>query len=256
MVYLFTANNYPEGIKPYFYILYSNNMQPFVKMNYNNTRLILMGMFLLLSITLFGQEAVATKVLMPEISGSYKGDSKDGLADGKGTAKGVDTYIGEFKKGLPEGKGKYTYKNGDNFNGFWSNGKKNGKGIFNFTLAGNAMTQKGYWKNGDYIGLTNPDEPYIVSDQSGLQGYTIKKTGDGAVNKIVFNVMSGPSKIVPGRFEIHTSSGQSQGVGKNLFINNFTIPMNCSVRFAITKQYTFAFEITQPGEYEVTLNTQ
>ena len=43
------------------------------------------------------------KVLMKEISGSYSGECKKGLADGKGEAKGVDRYIGAFKKGLPDG---------------------------------------------------------------------------------------------------------------------------------------------------------
>jgi hypothetical protein len=53
---------------------------------------------------LFAQEEC--KVLMPEISGSYTGKCKKGLAQGKGLAIGTDTYEGRFLKGLPDGTGK------------------------------------------------------------------------------------------------------------------------------------------------------
>ena len=66
------------------------------------------------------QEAAPYKVLLNEISGSYKGGCRDGLAEGKGNAEGEDRYSGEFKAGLPDGKGKYTYKNGNVYNGYFS----------------------------------------------------------------------------------------------------------------------------------------
>ena len=39
------------------------------------------------------------KVLLEAVSGEYEGGCKKGKADGKGIAKGTDSYEGEFKKG-------------------------------------------------------------------------------------------------------------------------------------------------------------
>lgn len=41
-----------------------------------------------------------------------------------------DIYVGEWKKGMPEGEGVMTYANGDIYDGSWSMGKRNGNGIF------------------------------------------------------------------------------------------------------------------------------
>ena len=35
------------------------------------------------------------------------------MANGTGTATGTDSYTGQFKNGYPDGKGKYTWKNGE-----------------------------------------------------------------------------------------------------------------------------------------------
>lgn len=51
-----------------------------------------------------------------KISGKYTGKCLNGLANGKVNQFGEDTYIGKSSKdGLPDGKGKYLYKNGDIF---------------------------------------------------------------------------------------------------------------------------------------------
>ena len=39
-------------------------------------------------------------------------------------------YEGQFEKGLIEGLGVVTNKNGETYHGEWHNGKKNGYGIF------------------------------------------------------------------------------------------------------------------------------
>jgi hypothetical protein len=52
------------------------------------------------------------KVLKPEISDSYSGGCKNGLAEGKGVARGIDYYEGQFNKGMPAGKGTYYWADG------------------------------------------------------------------------------------------------------------------------------------------------
>ena len=41
--------------------------------------------------------------------------------------------LGEYKNGVRHGKGKYTSKEGDIFEGFYMNGKKNGYGTYKWT---------------------------------------------------------------------------------------------------------------------------
>ena len=54
---------------------------------------------------LIAQDKSDCKVLAETLAESYEGDCKKGLADGKGKAIGTDSYEGGFKKGLPEGEG-------------------------------------------------------------------------------------------------------------------------------------------------------
>jgi hypothetical protein len=217
--------------------------------------------FLLLLITnAYSRQTDSVKVLIPEISKIYKGDSKNGLADGKGVAKGdQDTYVGEFKNGLPEGKGKYTYKNGNTYTGFWKNGLKNGKGEFKYSVNGTSFTQKGYWLNGDYSGPNDSEEPYAVTKMTYVDSYDITKKND-TENTILLSVLCGDSKYFPENFHIEMTSGKWQAKGKKLFISNYTYPVSCDVSFTITaggmvKQCYFSFEILKEGQYEVVLHT-
>ena len=49
------------------------------------------------------------KILSKYFAYGYRGECKNGLASGKGEAKGKYWYIGEFKEGLPNGKGVIKY---------------------------------------------------------------------------------------------------------------------------------------------------
>ena len=62
------------------------------------------------------------------LQGTYKGTCKNGLANGHGTAIGIDSYTGQFLNGYPEGNGKYTWKNGSWYDGAWKKGVDDGKG--------------------------------------------------------------------------------------------------------------------------------
>ena len=110
----------------------------------------------LLTSQFFSSLALASPVCRvndPRISVEYSGDCKGGLAEGRGTAKGVNSYTGDFVKGdkngfgvykwnngacyegqykadKKEGRGIYVWANGDRFEGEFKNGEKNGKGVF------------------------------------------------------------------------------------------------------------------------------
>jgi len=221
----------------------------------NNKTFALITTVLFLSSSLMAQQDGSCKVLLPEIAGTYDGQCKDGLANGKGTSKGEDEYSGTFKNGLPDGKGKYTFKNGDIYDGYWSNGLKNGQGKFSYTLNGQKMTLRGYWKNGDYVGVSNPDEPYRVTANTGIESYSIKRVEDvGAQIKISF--VGAMTKLVPTGLNVTTSSGHVNKENKNFSIYDFVCPNNCTINFIIrttggNRQCKLEFEILQPGKYEV-----
>lgn len=216
---------------------------------------VMITVLLLCFLNSYSQQKDSCKVLVKEISDVYKGKCKDGLANGKGKAKGVDTYVGMFENGLPEGKGVYTYENGNTFSGHWSKGLKNGQGKFTFKLAGKEIEQKGYWKNGDYVGATNPDEAYRITNQSGIESCAItKQEGDDLQIRVSF--VGAMSKNVPRELEMTTSSGQLNKENKNFSIYNYSCPNLCTIHFILRsaggdRECSLSFEILTPGKYEV-----
>ena len=107
--------------------------------------------FLCISFFVFSQDCT---VEMQALKGTYAGECKKGKANGKGKASGKDTYEGDFKSGLPDGEGTYTWANGNRYIGHFTNGLKEGKGNF-FYKRENAKDSilAGYWLNDKYNGL-------------------------------------------------------------------------------------------------------
>src|SRR5215468_12655558 len=66
------------------------------------------------------------------LRGAYEGDcdERTEMAQGKGEAKGADTYVGEFVKGKPDGKGVYTCEKGGRLDGSFKAGKAHGPGVY------------------------------------------------------------------------------------------------------------------------------
>jgi hypothetical protein len=58
--------------------------------------------------------------------------------------------FGGFKSGNYEGKGRLSYKNGDEYDGEWRNNVKHGSGSFYRKKGDTKLT--GCWQNGKYIG--------------------------------------------------------------------------------------------------------
>src|SRR5438067_1757230 len=85
-------------------------------------------------ILLLAQPALAQqcRVLDPELQGSYSGPCANGLAEGKGVARGTATYEGEFKAGRKEGRGVKTWPNGDRYEGDFVGDRKEGQGRYSW----------------------------------------------------------------------------------------------------------------------------
>ena len=80
---------------------------------------------LFLSLTAYSQNC---EVDIESLKGTYAGDCKKNKAHGKGKAVGIDTYEGDFKNGVPDGNGIYTWNNKNVFEGKYLKGPREGKG--------------------------------------------------------------------------------------------------------------------------------
>jgi hypothetical protein len=113
---------------------------------------------LLIPSILFSQNCIIGK---DSLQGTYTGDCKKGKADGKGKAVGTDTYEGEFRSGLPEGKGTYTWKNGNKYTGNFKKGLREGRGTMQYKRQYiQDSVVDGFWKRDAYIG--EHEKPYQV----------------------------------------------------------------------------------------------
>lgn len=140
------------------------------------------------------------QVLMASLAGSYEGDCKKGKANGKGKAEGTDQYIGEFKDGLPHGKGLYRWKNGDLYEGSWINGKKEGPGGMSYKRSGKPdSVVTGFWKKDAYAGKN--EKPYIIHHRTNhFSLIEVKKNKSGIENNITIELgsTSGGTKSITG----------------------------------------------------------
>lgn len=118
---------------------------------------------LLLSFCAYSQTC---EVDRESLKGTYTGECKKNKAHGKGKAVGTDTYEGDFKNGIPDGNGKYTWANKNVFEGRYVKGLREGKGIMTFKNQ-NAQDSvvEGFWKKDAYIGKN--ENPWVVHSKTG-----------------------------------------------------------------------------------------
>ncbi len=223
-----------------------------------NSTLIIFFLFLTLNIN---AQTDPCKVLLGKISGKHTGKCLNGLANGKGKSMGEDTYIGMFKEGLPHGKGKYLYKNGDRFQGNWHNGQKDGKGKFEYTVNGEKFTLTGYWEKDEYVGVTEPGVSYRVTSSSGIMNYKVEKKEhvNDQDKEVTFSIKSAFTDFAPPDLKIEKSSGKVVQSGKKFRITEYFSPLYCEVSYTILagesrKQCRFIIEIIKDGKYVVTLS--
>lgn len=186
------------------------------------------------------------KVLMESINDSYEGGCKRGKADGEGFAKGEDSYKGEFQKGLPHGKGIYTWKDGRVYEGEFNKGEKEGEG--KLTISADSIVT-GYWKNNTYAGRY--EKPYKKIDKStNVSGYTISKVEDGINNLRFYIKVNQKQENYPGlNFVIHSGSYQTQ-INNNDFVEltQVTFPIKLKANYG---RDFIEIEIFEPGLWDI-----
>lgn len=198
------------------------------------------------------QEPANCKVLLPEISGSYEGECKKGLADGLGKATGVDQYEGEFKKGYPNGKGKYTWKNGDSYDGEWGKGMRNGYGQMTIKAEPKDSITVGYWSDNTFIGAEK--FTYKVNQKS-INIVNIRFAHlNNEKNQIdvIFNENGKPIPIYG--FGVTELVGHYSNITKSDFsktINSVVFPFRAEVNAG---GYYFDFTLNQSGMWRITVD--
>jgi len=160
------------------------------------------GLLLAFSVQLKAQDC---KVLLASISDSHSGGCKKGLAHGEGKSSGEDFYEGNFRKGLPDGIGKYTWKNGQAYFGEFNKGLKEGKGELSFFINGKDSTTVGYWRDDVYVGeILLPD--YKINQVRNTDNVRITQTSKVG-NTVEINLMRMGSK------NMDVSNLQSENTG-------------------------------------------
>lgn len=158
----------------------------------------IIGLILLFCSYTFGQ--YDCKVLIENLQDQYNGECKKGLANGEGSAKGVDSYSGKFKKGYPNGFGVYTFANGSNYIGNFRKGTKDGYGLLNtLSEAGGLVQDYGLWLADSLVIPNDPKALFKVKNRKGIKLIDPKLSRDIASKSqiwINFQVDGVPDKTV------------------------------------------------------------
>lgn len=192
-------------------------------------------------------------VKVAAISGTYTGDCKNGLADGRGTAQGTDKYYGQFRKGVPDGKGTYVWADGTYFEGIWKNGLKEGKG----KMVYKDSTLTGFWKMDKFVG-EKLISPYKITRSMSITRSSFNKT-PGKNNFIRMKFTRGGIENADlTDFSLAFTSGEEFRLGPSYGIQHCQFPVDVIVRFRAwnyfhTAQYdgNFEFTINEPADWEV-----
>ena len=203
--------------------------------------------FLVLSTISFAQ--YDCKVKIQNLQGQYNGECKKGLANGQGSAKGVDSYTGEFRKGYPHGFGVYTYENGSNYIGHYRQGLKDGYGLLNtITKAGDLVQDYGLWLADSLMVANDPKALFKVKDRKGIRLIDPKLNRDiTAKNQVWINFMVDgiPNKnVVVSKAKI--SSGKQLDT-KDRALNTL-VAFDDIQEFPVT--FRLEYEIQMPNQFD------
>jgi hypothetical protein len=201
---------------------------------------------------------VDCKVLLPAIGVSYTGSCKQGLAHGKGEAVGTDHYLGDFRKGLPDGSGTYFWLSGERYEGEWKRGLREGRGTYTFLKMGKDTSITGLWREDKYIGEKEV-LPYVIEYRNSIGRVTCMRVGDRPYVKYKFSRNGGESNNINGLL-LQGSSGSESNTAAFTGFEQVTFPFNGKVRFTAPNAFNMAMltcevrlTINKPGSWIVTL---
>ena len=199
------------------------------------------------------------KVLKTGIDSTYLGACKKDLAHGIGEAWGSDHYYGEFRKGQPDGKGTYEYRDGSVYIGSFSKGLRHGYGEFTPGLQESDTVYAGMWEKDIFLGPEFLGGGYTILHQQNVDRYRAVRTGDG--EKILFRINNNfTAKPQIMELSIRGSSGQEYTNGGYHGFNNVSFPFTLDVRYikwnrlaTALLEVVFEIEVDSEGEWRIEL---
>lgn len=206
---------------------------------------------------LYGQTSEC-KVLKPEISGTYVGSCKQGLASGEGEATGIDFYKGEFVKGLPHGKGTYIWKNGATYTGDWKRGMRDGEGTYSYETSKGDSVLAGKWKNDKYMGEILK-APYVIEYRNSVGRVTCMRVSDRPYVRYKF-IRNGIEANIISNVLMQGSSGNENNTTAFCGYEQVEFPFKGKITFNAPNNFNSAtlncelrLTINQPGSWVVTI---
>jgi len=194
------------------------------------------------------------KVLLPRLSGSYKGECRKGLAHGVGVAQGTDRYEGEFRKGVPNGRGAYRWSDGTFYEGYYKQGLREGSGKMTYR-ADSVIT--GFWKADRYVGKHHVKKYEVLKSRFIARSSFIKTSNSPNQIKVKLTMGGAPNNSVQD-FSMTYSSGDEFNPGNAYGIQNITYPVTVRLTYrtwnafrTVMTDCTFEFRINEPGSWDV-----
>ena len=196
------------------------------------------------------------KVLKEGISKEYKGKCKKGLAHGYGEAKGVDTYVGQFRKGLPNGEGKYIWESGAVYEGKWKKGLRNGYGKYTFQYNGKDSIQEGIWKSDKFIGKKIKAD-YKITYKKGMQSVSIRRVGEG--NQVEIKILRAGNRLGVSNLLLTGSSGTELITQIFIGFENIEFPFDGRLSYSAPNEFytlnylgsILEYTLETPGSWEI-----
>lgn len=199
------------------------------------------------------------RVLKSEISISYTGGCKKGLAHGKGEAFGIDHYKGEFKKGVPSGQGTYFWSTGETYEGYWKNGLRNGKGKYTFFVNGKDTIQEGRWVKDKFISAEKVAD-FSVTLRRNLDRYVFLRMGNGNTIYIYLYKLGIPNSDIEDLMLSGDSGSLLHGLGMIGF-DQVKFPFEGKINYRTwnklhTQRFNVVmeFRITKPGLWKISIH--
>lgn len=222
------------------------------------TKRLFVGIVILSLLVNAGYAQNTCKVLNPKISDTYSGSCKQGLADGKGEAAGVDKYTGEFKKGLPDGEGTYLWQTGEKYEGSWKKGLRDGEGSYTFISDGKDSLLTGIWKEDKYAGKRET-APYVIQYRNNVTRISCMRMGETPYVVYKFSRAGGSMEDITNLL-MQGSSGDENTSRNFTGFEQVTFPFTGKIKFTApnalhtsTIDCEIRYLINQPGSWVVTI---
>lgn len=212
----------------------------------------LLTFFFLISIFHIGNAQTSEcLVLLDSLKGEYEGACEKGKANGEGKAFGTHFYEGTFKNGYPDGMGKYTWKNGNQFTGKFKKGLKEGKGELKAIVNGKDTAISGYWKKDIYKGeYENPFEIIDITTKVGrVEVNKINKRGNKIttqVEDLQGNYRMTNITVIAGSF--YTKSSNLMNNKEITIFEGIVFPFRAIFYFG---EHKVEVEIFEEGEWDI-----